>query len=246
MDALPWVPINPLSQGQFFYVDRLPELEADQLENKFLLEGPAGFRMLFDTENGAIWSTNCPWCKPPIASQRFSIPDKVKQLFEGLDGVTLEEMSHNGRLEQIRAFIHEHSSEMRQPMPGFGSSNSRVIGSLVPTFNRFSFPQNRAGLAQLNTDVSVIVTLPDKTIKARIVEVIPGEVTLYKLNLKIRESWTKYIIRNVSFGYLAPGANVVVSEEDLLPSSEYNVVQVKYTDTSWWKAGELVKLEINR
>jgi len=219
--------IQRLAAGNFHVVSDIPIFTPDQLKNKFLLKGPNNFKLLMDYESGDVYSTDCIWCEPRI---EFRVPDEINRLFDGLHGVSLLDMTHSGRLEQITSYIDSHRGDLRRVTEKDMNPRASVLSTQVALYNDKSFPLTPAGMNTLPIGTFVSMAQGSQSVHHRIIDrnVINGKV-VYDLDTprELGPIETLYgIATNQAF-------SMAVFADDLSPTIQEGMVVAVWKTDMW-------------
>ena len=228
----------PVRTAEFHHVSEIPALTEAQMVNKILFR-KGHFAMLVDMVSGSFWATDCIWCMPKLPkNHRF--PPEIVELFQGIDGVRLTEMSHNGRLRQLEEFFSEHWGNTVALEDDRSQTSTVMRVTHLQTqamFGPRSFPRGMAGMANLPIGTMVQIEFEhdgwfQKTTRSGRYVIRAFEQrtthTVYQLDLKFKAGFLQSIADVVW-----PSDYVHVTSDGLLPSEEVGVVIAKEVPASY-------------
>ena len=192
----------------FVYVEEIPD--GLELENKMLIQSPSA-KILLDFTTGYIYATNMTWNSPPGRMSLTHKEQDLRDLFYGLNGQTLEELSQSGKLASINDFI---SKRINDPIQKKRGGRQDLEDSLLKT----PIP-NGTGIKYRNNFYEIISSEKARDQWMYVVD-IPKHDTLYEH------------IQYVGTGMPSPEENYIYVPEESLRLSPDGQTYILHDDLS--------------
>ena len=216
--------------GNFHLVSNIPNMTHEEMQQRVLLVGPNNFRIMFDLESGDIFSTDCVWC---AHRPGFRIPENVRNLFDGLEGKRLSELSADGRLQRVLDFIEENQDQLRPVEESDIYHHDSTLDVYRPMWQPNSFPANPNDMKYLPIGTKVKIMLPEKTSIHEILRSWASEdgSTVYEINLDVNSG----PLEHMGNFFTGNRRYVQIKSSDLLPTDEHGMVQTRTIPHSYWR-----------